>query len=168
MNEFYQILVAQLSASTGTDRVAWAKYIVTELVDLQTLSQLLYADKKTATRYAWLLSDVGMADAAMLRALLPYLFEQRANTNAQKFEQQLVKYWRIAGVPVAQQGTAIDMMFGWLADPKESTHIKTISLDVLQVLIKEYPELGQELKLILATQQGELSVSLRNKIKQIV
>lgn len=164
----YHTLLTQLKQSTGANRTAWAMQIVDDEIDLQELSGLLFEEQSIATRYSWLLSDIGMEQPQKLFDLLPYLFAQRHKTNALNFAQQMVKYWRIAGIPEEQKGHAIDVMFGWLMDPKESTHIKTVSLDVLAKLLEEYPDLKNELKLCLEQQPEDIDISFKRKVKQII
>ena len=166
-NTIFQKLQAQLLTSDGADRQRWAKQIAEDSIDLKELCQLIFEEKKIATRFSWLLSDVGMVNADKLFGVLPYLFEQRDKTDIPNFEQQFAKYWRICGIPEDDKGTAIDLMFQWLLDPNVSTHIKTVSLDVLQELIKEYPELKNEMQLCLEQQPEEIPVSLSKKIKQL-
>ena len=162
----YQTLQLHLSSSDAAQRQAWAEEIVDSEIDLEGLSSLLFEGKKVAMRYSWLLSDIGMESSEKLLAHLPYLFEHRAATQLPNFEQQLVKYWRIAGIPEEQKGTAIDLIFQWLINPKTSTHIKTVSLDVMQEVVKEYPELQNELKLCLEQQPEEMPVSLKKAVKR--
>lgn len=167
IKDIYQELQTQLAVSSGTQRQSWAQQIVAQNIDLKELCRLAFEEKKTATRFSWLLSDVGILNTSKLLEVLPYLFEQRDKTEIPNFEQQFVKYWRICGIPEEHKGTAIDLMFQWLADPNESTHIKTVALDVLQELIKEYPELKNELRLCLEELPEEIPVSFKKSIKKI-
>ncbi len=167
-NSIYQELQAQLPTSDGADRRRWAKQIIVQGADLKELCQLVFEEKKTATRFSWLLSDVGIEDAKQLFDVLPYLFAQRDKTDIPNFEQQFAKYWRICGIPEDDKGTAIDLMFQWLTDPHVSTHIKTVSLDVLRELIKEYPELKNELQLCLEQLPEDIPVSLKKAMKKIM
>lgn len=163
----YNELLAGLAGSTGAERVAWAKQIANCDMDLKELLPLLYADKKTAYRFSWMLSDVGIAYPQKLFSELPGIFERRKETDILNFEQQFVKYWRLCGVPEENKGEAIDMMFRMLTDPKESVHIKTVALDVLYELTKEYPELKNELRLCIEETKEEQS-SFKQKSERIL
>lgn len=164
---FYDELLAKLKASSGTERTKWAEAIATQGIDLKPLLPLLSAERSIAMRFSWMLSDIGLLDASLLHSVLHDLFVIREETNVPKFPQQFAKYWRIAGIPEQDEGLAIDMLFHWLADPHADTHIKTVSLDVLDRLMVTYPELKNELSLILEEQPDELPVSLKAKIKQV-
>ncbi len=164
----YSELKATLKTSDGTDRKQWAIQVVEEGIALKTLLPLLQEDKTTAMRCSWLLSDIGEVSPEVLLEALPALFDQKGATNVPHFEQQMVKYWRITGVPLEQEGYVIDMIFTWLHDPQVSTHIKTVSLDVLEVLLKKYPELKNELQLWVEQQeQEELPASLQKAVARV-
>ncbi len=161
-------LSKHLANSSFADRRVWAKEITAEHGTLQKLLPLLFGEKKTAYRFSWLLSDVGDADKDVLFDALPYLFDNRHKITAPGFEQQFVKYWRICGVPEVHKGEAIDLMFGYILDPKVNTHIKTISLTVLHSLCNEYPELKNELKLCIEDQLEHATVSFRKTADKIL
>ena len=145
VNELYQELLQKLATSDGDDRRKWAMQIVDSEIDLMELTPLLFADKKTAYRFSWLLSDVGEAKPEILFNVLSYTFEHRGKTDIPNFKQQFVKYWRLSGLPEDDKGTAIDLMFSLLTDPTVGVHIKSVASEVLYNLTGEYPELKNEL-----------------------
>lgn len=157
-----------LADSSFAERRVWAKEITAQPDILKKLLPMLFGAKKTAYRFSWLLSDIGEADPNVLYRELEYLFEHKHKTSAPKFEQQFVKYWRICGVPEANKGEAIDLMFNYLLNPKINTHIKTISLTVLHNLCNEYPELKNELKLCIENQLEHSSTSFKKAVNKIL
>lgn len=161
-------LSKHLAESSFEERRVWAKEIVAQPDTLSKLLPLLFGDEKTAYKFSWLLSDIGEADRSVLYSELDYLFEHRHKITAPKFEQQFVKYWRICGVPEANKGEAIGLMFGYLLDPKINTHIKTISLTALHALCNEYPELKNELKLCIEDQLEHSSTSFKKTANKIL
>lgn len=167
-NAIYEQLESNLITSDAKERMTWAKQIVDTGIDLKALSiHFLNEEKKTALRFSWLLSDIGVVSKESLFAVLPYLFEQRDATSISEFPYQFVKYWRICGVPDKNKGAAIDLMFQWLMEPKQSTHIKTICLTVLYDLTQEYPELKNELRLCIEEQKAT-SVSFKKTADKIL
>lgn len=168
INNIYHDLRLHLAGSTFANRRYWAGQIADNDIDLEALLPLLFADRKTAYRFSWLLSDIGEAAPEKLFKVLPYIFSKRHEVDVPEFEQQFVKYWRICGVPEEDKGISIDMMFRWLTDPATTVHIKTISLTMLYKLTKEYPELKNELRLCLETEAEHNSVSFKKKAKEIL
>lgn len=142
---FYNHLLKKLASSSGQDRKQWGEQIAAEDIDVMELMPLLRADKKTAYRFSWLLSDIGEAAPQKLFSVLDYAFSKRQQVDIPGFEQQFAKYWRIAGIPQQDEGTAIDLLFQWLAAPATGVHIKAVSMEVLYRLTGAYPELKNEL-----------------------
>lgn len=164
----YEELHAKLATSDGADRRSWGRLIAEHDVDIEELMPLLFAERKTAQRFAWLLSDIGIASAEKLFSVLSYAFEKRHETEILDFEQQFVKYWRIAGVPWQDKGMAIDLMFALLTGPKVGPHIKSVSAEVLYSLTKEYPDLVNELKLCLEQELDKNTDAFRKKAEGIL
>ena len=167
-DSLYEELQAKLATSDGADRRNWGRMIAEHDVDMEELLPLLFAERKTAQRFAWLLSDIGEANAEKLFSVLSYAFEKRHETDIPGFEQQFVKYWRIAGVPEQDKGMAIDLMFNLLADPKVGPHIKSVSAEVLYSLTKEYPDLVNELTLCLEHELDKNTGTFRKKAEGIL
>ncbi len=167
-NSLYEELLAKLATSDGADRRSWGRMIAEQDVDMERLMPLLFTEKKTAQRFAWLLSDIGIAGAGKLFNVLSFAFAKRHETAIPGFEQQFVKYWRIAGVPEQDKGQAIDLMFNLLTDPTVGPHIKSVSAEMLHSLTKEYPDLVNELKLCLEQELDKNTDAFRKKAEGIL
>ena len=164
----YEELHAKLATSDGADRRNWGRLVAEHDIDMEGLVPLLFAERKTAQRFVWLLSDIGIANAEKLFSVLSYAFEKRHETEIPDFEQQFVKYWRIAGVPGQDKGAAIDLMFNLLTNPTVGPHIKSVSVEVLHSLTKEYPDLVNELKLCLEHELDKNTDAFRKKAEGIL
>lgn len=158
---FYKELEYLLAESTGADRANWAVYIVKHKIDLQQLAELLHHDTKTAMRFSWLLSDIGMADSATLKNALPFLFTRAENINTFNFKQSFATYWQIVGVPEEQEALAIDLLFGWLISSDVNDTTKSRALKALVVLTDKHPELKHELNACLRDQLDKNGISFR-------
>ncbi len=167
-DSLYEELQAKLATSDGADRRNWGRLIAEHDADMEELLPLLFAERKTAQRFAWLLSDIGEANAEKLFSVLSYAFEKKHETDIPDFEQQFVKYWRIAGIPGQDKGMAIDLMFTLLTDPKVGPHIKSVSAEVLYSLTKEYPDLVNELRLCLEHELDKNTYTFRKKAEGIL
>lgn len=158
-----------LKSSMMKERQLWAKQIVDEDVDLKKLCDtFLHADKTTALRFSWLLSDIGNYNAAALHNILPYIFEKRKQTNIENFHYQFVKYWSIAGIPKENIGEAINLLFNWLNASHTNVSIKAHSMLNLHKLTEVYPDLKNELKTSIEEQMDKTTVSFRTKAAKIL
>lgn len=166
--ELYDELLSALAASSGSDRQAWAKLIVAEKIDIVSLCELLYEDKPIATRFSWLLSDIALTEPKVLYNVLPFLFQLRDKTSIPNFQYSFSKYWNYCSVPEEHEGEAIDLLFKWIEDPNVSVHIKTNSLNALSKILEKYPDLKNELKIVLEDQLDKNSVSFKRMATKVL
>src|SRR5258705_8651604 len=73
--EFYRELESSLPASTGEQRKMWAATIIKKNIDIKDLSRLLKCEQKIATRFLWLLSNIGILNPNELLIELPFLLD---------------------------------------------------------------------------------------------
>lgn len=169
VNSIANTLHQSLKSSMMQERQVWAKQIVDEGVDLKELcNTFLYADKTTALRFSWLLSDIGNYNAAKLHIILPYIFEKREQTSIENFHYQFVKYWSIAGIPKENIDAAANLLFNWLNSSHTNVSIKAHSMLNLYTLTKDYPDLRNELISSIENQLNKTSVSFRTKATKIL
>lgn len=154
--DFQDELIALLPTSSARQRKEWAHRILNEELDLKALSNLLYQEQKVATRFAWLLSELGEIAPQRLFRELPYLFGLTGQIDHFDFTVSFAMYWRLCGVPEVNEPRAINLLFGWLRSAETNVTIKSRALFVLYDLSIKYPELKNELKLSLENQM-ELS-----------
>lgn len=151
------------------ERTIWAKQIVDDGIDLKKLCDtFLYADKTTALRFSWLLSDIGNYNATTLHNILPYIFEKREQTKIKDFKYQFVKYWTIAGIPKENIDIAVNLLYNWLNSSHTNVSIKAHSMLNLYVLVKVYPDLKNELKTSIENQMDKTSISFKTKAAKIL
>ncbi len=167
-SEFYHHLQKRLPKSTAADRTTWASQIVEEEISLRELSDLLQCKREVATRFLWLLSDVGDVDSAYLLKELPFLFELSSTIQHLNIRPAFAKYWLLAGVPPENEGEAMDLLFGWLLSSETKVTLKSNAIFALLRLIQKYPELKQELKLSLEEQLGKYSLNFDKRLEKVL
>lgn len=166
--DFLERLREELPTSAGETRQKWAKEIVDNNYDLPVLSKCLLMDYPIATRFSWLLSDVGMVDSAYLFAYLPELYTLRDQIDTFDFSESLIKYWRICGVPEQNEGEALDLLFEKLSLSDTKMSIRHVAVEVLIELHKKYPEIENELRIALENQLNFASETLKVKLSKLL
>jgi hypothetical protein len=136
--DFYKELGANLAHSNEAQRRFWAQKIVDESLSLKWLSKLLQEDKKTATRFLWLLSDVGVMAPSYLKAELSFLFHYCKTIDA-AYLSSFASYWHYVGVPEQNEAEAIELLFKWILSPQSNSTLKSRSMWVLFKLCNKYP-----------------------------
>lgn len=165
--EFYKELELHLSTSTGEIRKYWATEIVEKDIDIKYLAKLLKSEHKTATRFLWLLTDIGQLNQKKLFIELPYLFDFCSNLNIM-YKQSFATFWLTVGVPPQNESNAIDLLFQLLLSNSTNITIKSRALLVLFKLTKKYPELKNELRLCLTDQIDRYSDSFKKRATKIL
>ncbi len=166
--QFYQELQLELPTSDTATRFEWAKVIVRKQWDITLLFPFLLDEFKLASRCAWFLSDIGMHDANLLSEYLDFFFKKRKEIETFNFESAFIKYWTICGIPEIHEGEALDIAFGYLTNPKTKVHIKTLSASLVFELSKKYPDLKNELKIILEEEKERNSISFRHRANKLL
>jgi hypothetical protein len=166
-SEFYQELEASLYKSTFENRRIWAGKIIEENIDIKDLSRLLKAERKTATRFLWLLSDIGIINPNKLFIELPYLLDICDHLNP-IYKTSFASFWRISGVPPENEVKAIDLLFQLLLAADTNVSIKSRSIFVLFELSKKYPELKNELTLCLKDQMDKHTFDFQKRVSKIL
>lgn len=70
-------------------------------------------------------------------------------------------------IPEEYQSQLIDQLFELLSDPKEESAVKAFAMTVAYNVVKQYPELGKELKIIIEDQLPYATPSFRSRAKRI-
>ncbi len=165
--EFYKELEFSLYKSSMEQRKAWVNTIIEKDMDLKYLSKLLMGEQKIATRFLWLLSEIGLSNPTQLFRELPYLFNLCDGLNP-VYKTSFANYWLIAGIPPEQESAAINLCFHWLLSADTNITIKSRAIWVLQKLIKKYPDLKNELKLCLEDLSDKYSKDFQKRVNKIV
>ena len=165
--EFYRELETSLAASNGGQRKMWATTIIENDIDIKKLSGLLKCEQKIATRFLWLLSDIGILNPDKLLAELPFLLNFCDHLNP-VYQASFASFWLYAGVPPENEGRAIDLLFQLLLSKNTGVTIKSRAVFVLLKLTKKYPELKNEFRICLEEQKDKHSNDFRKRAAKIL
>lgn len=162
---FYKTLELNLPASTGKQRITWAKFILEEKINLRRLYGLLDGDAKVATRFLWILSDIAIANPNYMLHELPSLWLYCKDFKTE-LKQSFASLWRLAGVP--KENEAIELLFQFLSDAGVNSTIKSRSMLVLFELTKKYPDLKNEFQLSLSPLAEQYSLDFKKRVRKLL
>jgi hypothetical protein len=91
---------------------------------------LLGEDQKLATRFCWLLSDLGTLNPKILQSQLPFLLDY-CKSNYPQYKTAFASFWYWVGVPKENEGEAIHFLFDFLLDRNSNITLKSRSMVVL-------------------------------------
>ena len=165
--DFLEKLKSSLPKSSYEQRKMWATYIIKKNIDLKEFVELLKCEKKIATKFLWMLSDIGILSPNKLFTELPYLLNL-CNTINQDYKTSFASFWLYVGVPSENEGEAIDLLFQFIVSPKTNITVKSRSVLVLFNLTKKHPELKNELKYSLKDQLNKHSKDFDKRVSKIL
>jgi hypothetical protein len=70
-------------------------------------------------------------------------------------------------IPEKYQGTIMDICFQYLESPKETVAVKVFALYILAKLAKVYPELIQEIRLLIEMQIDNQTAGFKSAVKTV-
>jgi hypothetical protein len=163
-----QELKSSLASSTGQQRAEWGKIIVVESIAIEDLLELLDEDNKTAKRFLWLLSNVGMWDRNYLKNALHKLLELSDNYDHLEMKSSMVSYWCKVGIPVESESKALNLLFSILNSTESNVTTKSRAIWALEPLIEKYTDLKPELKSILEFELGKYGKDYDKRVMKVL
>ena len=145
MNDILKQLKLELPQSHAETRKHFAQVICEQQIDLNDLLPLAFENETVASRFFWLLSDVGEIDARKLVNFLPKLFSIRDEITYQNIPHSFSRYWNLYGIPEENEAEAIEHLFAWLADSNSKVSVKVHAMRALFKLSKKHEGIRNEL-----------------------
>ena len=117
----------------------------------ESLIRLFLKDEyRVIQRSAWI---IGLVANKHSELLLPYLAAMIEKMNEPQLptaaKRNVVRVLQEIEIPESLHGILMESCFAFLADPKETIAVRVFSMTVLSKLSKLYPEIKQELKLVI-------------------
>jgi hypothetical protein len=165
--EFYKTLKSKLPTSNTAERKIWAGMIIDQNIELIHLADLMLCEYKIASRFLWMMSDLGEINASKLHFELPILLDFCERENS-VYITAFASYWYIVGVPIENEARAIELLFQWLVSHDTNVSIKSRSLIALFNLTKKYPDLKNELAICINDQIEKQAISFQKRAKRIL
>lgn len=166
--EMSRILEEGLPSSRALDRRNWAQSIINEQIELIEFKHLLFSKSEVTSRFMWLLSDIGELKPNVLLDFLPYLLQKMDQINYLEVGASFANYWLISGVPEKNETQAIDLLFAWVLSGNSNVTNKSRSVFVLYKLTEKYPELKNELRIVLLDQMHKSTPQFANRARKLL
>lgn len=169
----FESVKSQLSSSLLEDqgsenRKQWASYFLENQLDLRDYVDLVLSERTLALRFIWLVGDLCEQNAIFVSPAVPDFYALKDQVKSPNYDRSLAKMFYWCGIPESMEGEIIDVLFSWLMDSKVSVATKTNAMLALQKVLAKYPELQQELKLVIEDQLDKNSVSFGICAKKIL
>lgn len=83
-------------------------------------------------------------------------------------KRNTVRLLQYTNVPEKFQGDIMDICFTYICTPEEAAAVKAFSLTVLQNLARQYPDIRNELKIIIEERWDYESVAFKSRAKKLL
>lgn len=166
-------IISQLSASlkednTESNRRNWAAYILENKIPIIDLVEIVLHDRPASLRFIWMIGSLCDLNPKTVEPAVPYFYSQLNKVNFPNFDRSLAKMFSLCGIPKANEAEVVDLLFKWILDPTITVSTKNYSLDALLKFSKNYPELKNELRLVIEDQLSKNSISFEKHSKRIL
>jgi hypothetical protein len=113
---------------------------------------------------SWPLSYCVEAYPVFIKKYYPILFAiiQKPNNHA-AVNRHILRILQFVEIPKKYEGITMNFCFDFIQDITEKTGVKVFSLVILENLVKKYPEIKEELRIILETQLPHESAGVKNR-----
>ncbi|MCW3465449.1 hypothetical protein [Chitinophaga nivalis] len=138
---------------------------------VDALIQLLLHDEyRVVQRAAWIASFVAEKYPALI---LPHLPAMVARMEAEDIpvavKRNVLRILQFLPVPAALHGAVMNTCFIFLEDPAEAVAVKVFSMTVLANLATTYPEIKNEIRLLITDQlEHNPSAGFRSRAKKVM
>ncbi|MDI1235555.1 MAG: hypothetical protein PSX81_14860 [bacterium] len=101
-------------------------------------------DKEMAFLATWTISHVAEKNKVIPMPYMAKFIKRILDTDSDGIKRCIVKVWQLIKIPTMYHWEVADICFNFLKSPKEAVAIKAFSITVLQHLMKDLPELKNE------------------------
>lgn len=134
------------------------------------INVFMYDEHRVVQRAAWVVSSVAAQYPHLIVPHMPSLVKRlQDNGIHDAVKRNVLRLFQFTELPEAIHGDLMNSCFDALTDPKEALAIRAFAMTVLARLTLWYPELNNELALILEDAlRQEQSPSFKNRAKKIL
>ena len=123
----------------------------------------LHAGQPLAQRAAWVLRYCAEAHPEWAERHLEALLKNLHNPVHDAVKRNTVRLLEFLPMPERLAGEAIDLLFRWLADPRESVAVRCFSMTSLYNICQHEPDLLEELRLTIEDALPNGSAGIRSR-----
>ena len=164
------LLVAILAEHSKVQTNRIIKWIGQDQQRFNELFLLVMSDEIIiAQRAAWPMNYVVIAHPSLIQKHFPKLLKRLKYPGVHDaVKRNALRLTEEISIPAKFHGDVMTLCFDFITDPKEKPAIKAFSLTVLQKLSHHYPDIKNELKLVIETQWENESAAFRSRARKIL
>ena len=160
---------ALLKENSKTQAKRITAYIGKDKARFAELMDIFFGDSyRLNQRAAWVVNFCAEAHPKLFEPYLGKMISNLNNDIHDAVKRNTVRMLQNYDVPEAYMGELADYCFGFLASNQEAIAIKVFSMTVLSNIVEKYPELKNELKVLIEDQLPYGSAGFKSRGKKIL
>ena len=156
-------------SKTNTQKIV--QWIGNDPEKIRKLIDILLNDEyRVVQRAAWIMSDVAKIHPDLMLKHIPVLVEKLKDTKAHiAVKRNVYRVLQFVELPEAIHGDLMNDCFESLMNPREALAVRAFAMSILARLVKTYPEISNELRLIIEDAlQHEAAASFKSRAKKVL
>lgn len=135
----------------------------------QLVKIFLDDEYRVVQRAAWPLSNATAHHPNLIQKHLPAIIAHLKTPGIHNaVKRNVVRLLEGIEIPEPLEGTVMDTCFSYIADPKEAVAVKAFSLGILGKMMKTYPEIIPELKLLIEDRLPHETAAFASRAKKLL
>ena len=115
-----------------------------------------------------MLSIIADKHPFLIKPYLPLLVKQLHNPKHDAVKRNVLRILQFIDIPDEVMGELADLCFNFLTSSKEAIAIKVFAMTILERIVRQYPELTQELIIIIEDQMPYGSAGFKSRGTKIL
>ena len=146
------------------------EYIVAQPERLPELMNVFLSEEyRLVQRSAWVVGDLARKNSHLLMEYWPQMIDSLKKEGIHDaVKRNTVRTWQDLPIPEEHYGEVAEICFGYLADNKEPIAVKCFSMSVLEKIVKQIPELKDELKFLIEEQLPYGSAGFKSRGNKVL
>ncbi len=149
------------------DRLANA--IGDDPAEFKKIIEIIYHEKEPLPhRASWLLTIISQQHPQLIKPYAAKFIDTITGFNNDGIKRHMLRALCTQQLPEKSKGKAITICFDFILSRTETVAVKVFALEVLSGLMKQYPELKNELKAAIEDQLPKTTAAFHSRAKKIL
>lgn len=122
----------------------------------------------TSQRAAWAFGHAGIADPSIVSDHMSELLQMIETPKHASISRNIYRILQFVDVPEEYEGTLYDLCIRDLIDPKQPIAVKCFGMTTAFNICKKYPELQDELKMVIEENLENASAGYKSRARKIL
>jgi len=146
-----------------------AKAIGDDPEEFRKIIEIIYSAKAPLPqRASWLLAIVSRSHPELIKPYIVKFTDTILDFRIDGIKRNMLTALATQEIPKKQQGKTVDFCFHFILSPEAPVALKALSLEILSRLMKQHPDLKNELKAAIEDQLPKTTVAFRSKANKIL